>query len=269
MAKKLTVLGDDQRLAYASKRLTDAGLHITGAGESIFDADYFLLPVPVTADGIRIKGTQVKLNDLMDGLTKEKTIFCGMPPENLVKYCSVRNIICFDYMQDETLTEKNAVLTARGIISEAVYQGAVLRESSSLVIGYGHCGKAIAKELEALGAHTEVMVRRSESFEAVRTDGYGAVYMFDLLSKEDKNRMNKYSYVFNTVPAPVLNPSAIRLLSENVMIFDIASKPGGTDFDYCREHDIFASLSLGIPGRHYPKEAGDIIAGVVLERINL
>lgn len=269
MTKKITVLGDDQRLIYAAKRLSEAGLHVTGPEEDIYDADYFLLPVPVTADGINIKGTSVKLIDFMDALNTEQTVFCGMPPSSLLKYCHFRNIVCYDYMTCETLTIENAVLTAKGIISEAAYSGAVLRESSSLVVGYGHCGKEIAKALKDMGANVDVMVRRREVFEEVRNDGYNAVYMFDMQDNAGKERMNKYSYVFNTVPALVLNPAAIRMLSENVMIFDIASKPGGTDFGYCRDQNIFASLSLGIPGRHYPREAGNIIAEVILGRINL
>jgi len=52
------------------------------------------------------------------------------------------------------------------------------------------------------------------------------------------------------------------------MIFDIASAPGGCDFEYCRENNIFAILSLGIPGKEYPMEAGRIIADVILSDLN-
>ena len=53
----------------------------------------------------------------------------------------------------------------------------------------------------------------------------------------------------------------------NVMIFDIASSPGGVDFEYCKNNNIFTRHSLGIPGKLYPKEAGTIIAKAIVNKI--
>ena len=70
---------------------------------------------------------------------------------------------------------------------------------------------------------------------------------------------NFYDCVFNTIPARVITSQLIDNFNNSISIFDIASKPGGVDFDYCKQKDIFATLSLGIPGRCYPKEAGILI----------
>jgi dipicolinate synthase subunit A len=80
--------------------------------------------------------------------------------------------------------------------------------------------------------------------------------------------MEKYSYIFNTVPALILTENLLDGFSDNVMIFDIASAPGGTDFAYCRQRGIYAVNSLGIPGKEYPREAGEIIARAILQDLN-
>lgn len=269
MTKKITVIGDDRRFLYAAQRFQKAGLHVNGVAENLYDADYFLLPVPVTLDGVSVKGSTVKLTDFMDRIQAKQKIFCGMPPENLKNFCLALGVDCYDYMTCPELTHRNALLTAKGIIREARESHAVLEESNTLVLGYGHCGKALANALAWQGAKVDVLARRSAVREEAGEDDFGVLPMYSEMSGEEKTSLEKYSYVFNTIPALVLNGEFLSHLSQNVMIFDIASKPGGTDFTYCSEHGIYAALSLGIPGRHYPKEAGDIIADTVLARMNL
>jgi len=54
--------------------------------------------------------------------------------------------------------------------------------------------------------------------------------------------------VINTVPALVLTEDAIRRMPQNSLIIDIASKPGGTDFEAAKRYGVTAKLALGLPG---------------------
>ena len=63
----------------------------------------------------------------------------------------------------------------------------------------------------------------------------------------------------NTAPAPVITRSIIRELPRDAYILDIASAPGGTDFECAKEYGIRADLSLGLPGKYAPKESAYIL----------
>ena len=65
--------------------------------------------------------------------------------------------------------------------------------------------------------------------------------------------------IVNTVPAPVITKLIIKELPRDAYILDIASKPGGTDFNYAKENGILAELVLGIPGKYAPKESAYIL----------
>ena len=63
----------------------------------------------------------------------------------------------------------------------------------------------------------------------------------------------------------VLDAGHLQWFSPSILIYDIASSPGGTDFAYCKAHGIQADIYLGIPGKLYPKEAGTVIASGIYE----
>ena len=44
-------------------------------------------------------------------------------------------------------------------------------------------------------------------------------------------------------------------MKKSCCIIDLASKPGGVDFDSARKHEIKADLALGLPGKVAPKSA--------------
>ncbi|MCM1273565.1 MAG: hypothetical protein NC225_08530 [Clostridium sp.] len=249
------VIGDDKRMDFVAQSLYDVGYEVTRHIEASNADSIIVLPPPVDE-----AVTKQMIPYLMHG----QKLYGGMLSNRIIHECELREIKAVDYLKIDWLTAQNAVLTAKGIIRQAIAKSAVPEGSDCLVIGYGYCGKAIAKELTDINASVDVMVRRRSLYDEITDAGYGFVDLNDY----DKASMDKYSYLFNTVPAMVVDSELISRLSHNVMIFDIASAPGGTDFEYCNERGIFAMLSLGIPGREYPKEAGQIIAQTVLNDLS-
>lgn len=51
-------------------------------------------------------------------------------------------------------------------------------------------------------------------------------------------------------------------VSKDAVIIDIASIPGGTDFEYAELLGIKAQLAPGLPGMVAPKSAGKILAQI-------
>lgn len=255
MEKNVCILGNDKRMDYIAEYIYNVGYEISRDIEAVNSESIIILPPPVN-EKVTIK--------LIPYLNEGQTVYGGMLSNRMVHECGLRNIKAFDYLKVDSLTEKNAELTAKGIVKEALANSAVIENSSCLLIGYGFCGKAIARELAEYNASVDIMVRRESLKNEIMEAGFGYVP----LNGYDKVCMEKYSYVFNTVPALILDDRLLSRLSHNVMIFDIASAPGGCDFEYCRENNIFAILSLGIPGKEYPMEAGRIIADVILNDLN-
>ena len=69
--------------------------------------------------------------------------------------------------------------------------------------------------------------------------------------------------VINTVPAPMLTASRIAELGARTLILDLASAPGGTDFDAARAFGIRALTAPGLPGKWSPQTAAEAVRDAV------
>ena len=162
-----------------------------------------------------------------------------------------------DFMRDEQVIMENAVVTAEAVISIAVQKSLYsIERSKVLVCGFGRCGRALAARFKALGADVMVMARRKEVREAARQQGYEAVG-FDEAAKACFNTR----ILINTVPAQVIDENIIRILLKDTLVIDIASKPGGCDFEAAKRYRINCVHALGLPGIYCPKTS----AGIFLE----
>jgi dipicolinate synthase subunit A len=83
---------------------------------------------------------------------------------------------------------------------------------------------------------------------------------FDQLSKS----LGEADVIFNTVPAMILTGEMLENVSTEAVIIDLASAPGGTDFQAANRLGIKAVLAPGLPGRVAPKTAGRILARTIL-----
>lgn len=251
----ILVIGNDKRLVYVKKAFFERGINVI---EDFDDID---------SETIVCFGPPSEIELLTENLAylkKAGIVFLGAVNEECRLFLSQNDIRFYDYLSSKEVIEENARLTASGIISIAQREGAVLENSDCLVLGYGHCGKNITKALLDLGAKVDVAARRHKQKEDI--EAFGASYVD--IGNLEKSRLFKYSYIFNSVPALVLRKEHIDRLSKNIIIFDIASKPGGVDLEYCNKLGIKASLILGIPGKMYPYEAGKIISNAIIEYIN-
>ncbi len=75
--------------------------------------------------------------------------------------------------------------------------------------------------------------------------------------------VGKADLIFNTVPSLVLDRVVLDSVNREAVIVDMASSPGGTDFEYASFLGIKALLAPGLPGIVAPKTAGKILAQVL------
>lgn len=80
--------------------------------------------------------------------------------------------------------------------------------------------------------------------------------------------LSEYTYIFNTVPSLLLDSNTLSQLSPDTVIIDIASAPGGIDYNAVSSYPVHARHLLGIPGKIAPKYAGELIAQTILSSID-
>lgn len=275
MNRQTILLISDMRQVYLAEILTKKGLNVRcldirnseTALEQLgklkcflAEADMLILPIPVS----KVPEQKI-LNDILNkNLTNGTLVLGGCFSKVQAELLQGRDIHYLDFMEDDIVTEENAVATAEGTIAELVKQSPYnIEEAKIIVSGYGCCGRAVAEKLKALGARVTILARRREVRKEAKKNGFYAVD-FAFGPEEAMGA----AMLVNTVPAPVITRTIIRELPRDAYILDIASKPGGTDFECAKEYGIRADLVLGIPGKYAPKESAYILERAV-ERFTL
>lgn len=266
---KVAVIGGDLRQCYLARTLIDKGHSVSVFGlfcndpvkdtgiviaenieDAVKDCSAVVLPTPVTD----------KWNYVAELITDDVMVFGWVVPP------AFEHFQVYDFRNMDEVALKNAVATAEGTLAEAIKHGSInITGSRCLVLGYGRCGREIASLFRAVRAYVTVADRNNNKREDVAFHGMDVCGIFE---RED---YSEYDFVINTVPARVLGRREIDKLNKEVVIIDIASIPGGTDFVYCKEQGIKAVHCLGLPGKYSPKTSGEVlgiaVAGII-EKFN-
>jgi len=65
--------------------------------------------------------------------------------------------------------------------------------------------------------------------------------------------------IFNTIPSLVIDEDLLRFIKKDAIIIDLASKPGGVDFDKAEEFGIKTIWALSLPGKVAPISSAEYI----------
>lgn len=203
----------------------------------------YVLPIPVSKLN-QDTALKEKLKEELINAKEDVWVFGGVFDSEWIRYLEDHNIRYYDFMKLPEVVEGNAYITAEATVSEVLRYGAhSIAGQKVLVTGYGCCGLRIARIFAALGADVTVAARREEVRTQIVEDGLRACDFTEI-----GDVIGEMHTVINTVPAMVITEELIRKMSTESLIIDIASKPGGTDFEAASRHGIMAKLSLGLPG---------------------
>jgi dipicolinate synthase subunit A len=61
--------------------------------------------------------------------------------------------------------------------------------------------------------------------------------------------------IINTVPSKILDKNLLAIVRQDALLIDLASIPGGVDFEYAKERGLKIIHELGIPGKTAYKTA--------------
>ena len=119
------------------------------------------------------------------------------------------------------------------------------------MLGYGRCGKVLSEKLKGLSAH--VTVCGNNAVELAVAEAFG---MDVLPLKELEGKIDGFEYIYNTIPALVLEGEVLKKVKKDALIIDIASGRGGLDYSEAQERQLNVLHCLGLPGKY----AGEISA---------
>lgn len=221
----------------------------------------YVLPIPV----IKLDRNQLVKEKLKQELIKVSQkgeivkVFGGVINEEWKSFLDAYQIPYWDFMKLPEVVEGNGWITAEATIAEVLQQSEKsIFGQKVLITGYGCCGEKIAKLFAKLGARVIVAARRGAVRETVVKDGFEAI-AFEQLEKT----LVDVATVINTVPAQVLTEDCIRRMPHESLIIDIASKPGGTDFEAAKRYGIKAKLALGLPGIYTTASSAQLLKDAI------
>lgn len=216
--------------------------HYFNENSSFEGTDFLIFPIPLKKDMI---------DNIFPFAHKNNYLIGGLLDKELTDFCNYYNIKYYDLYRSKNFVTNNAKITAEGAIFNAMRSSKItISDSKCMVIGYGNCGKKICSLLEYMKACITVVENN------MCTKCHNAAFYNDIA---EVRSIHSFDFIFNTAPSIVLKQNILEKLNKNVTIIDIASAPGGTDFDYCQKHDITAKLCPGIPGIYAPESAAHII----------
>ena len=223
----------------------------------------YVLPIPV----IKLDRNQLVKEKLKQELIKVSQkgeivkVFGGVTNEEWKSFLDAYQIPYWDFMKLPEVVEGNGWITAEATIAEVLQQSEKsIFGQKVLITGYGCCGEKIAKLFAKLGARVIVAARRGAVRETVVKDGFEAI-AFEQLEKT----LVDVATVINTVPAQVLTEDCIRRMPHESLIIDIASKPGGTDFEAAKRYGIKAKLALGLPGIYTTASSAQLLKDAIAQ----
>ncbi len=282
----IAVIGGDMRQNYLANYFSRMGHSVTcfltpglpallpdikiaaSLTEALAENTVIIGPVPFSRDQKTINGCtldSITLSELYSLLTPTHTLIGGNLPPSALAACLEKDIPYYDFMKSESLAYYNAAVTAEGMLCEILKNTPfILQNKSVLILGYGKCGTILAHKLDALGCQVSICELSAERRELASSFGLQSFSPFHL-----QKFLPQFSVIINTVPSLVLSKDTFANLSPDVFLFDLASPPGGIDFEAAKQQNIPVFHCLGLPGKIAPLSAGEAIAKNILERISV
>ncbi len=270
------VIGGDKRQEFVFKALKEKGKDteiiykaidgkISYDLTKIKDADIIILPTPLTKDSKTVFcecDKKLNISEVAKMIKEKALVFSGGEHPEIEGSKATAKI---NILKDEEMTLKNAMATAEAtlkiIIENTDY---TLKGSKITLLGFGRIGKFLSYYLKTLGASLTVVARKAEVRAEAQLKGYFTADFSDI-----KGPLKSADIVINTVPFLVLDEKTLRDINKDALIIDLASKPGGVDFEAASKLGIKALQALSLPGKYSPKSAAEYIVKSVENTVNI
>lgn len=283
--KNIAVVGGDLRQVHLAQGFIELGFDVFLLGfdsleetpkkviksddiHDITQCGIVIFPIPFSNNEETINSPysskNIHIDDVLDVISSTTLCFGGRISNKINDKFTKIGVETVDYFKREELEILNAIPTAEGAIEIAMSEtGYTIHSSNCLITGFGRISKILAKMLKGLGANVTVLARKYSDLAWIDALGYKAVH-FSKLEKEIVN----CNILFNTVPQVVLNEEILRNMNRDTLIIDLASKPGGVDFEAAKKFNLKVIWALSLPGKVAPITSGKIIQNTIINILN-
>lgn len=226
-------------------------------------ADCVVLPLPASADGVTVNtpfsGKSISLESLTRVIKEDGIVFGGLISPEVRSLFEKRNISVADYAKREEFAVLNAVATAEGAVQVAMEELATtLSGRKILILGAGRIAKVLIDVLSGFHTHITIAARKCSDLAWAKVFGCSAVPISEM-----DPLLDSFDVIFNTVPAVILDESKLKKIGKSCLVIDLASKPGGVDFDTAGMLGVRTIWLLSLPGKVAPVTSGKVIADTV------
>ncbi|TCS92560.1 dipicolinate synthase subunit DpsA [Hazenella coriacea] len=229
-------------------------------------ADILVLPIIGTDEKGQINSVftskQLILSEEhVQALPKHCIVFAGIARSYLTRLCQTYDVTLIELMDRDDVAIYNSIPTVEGALMMAIQNTDItIHGSVSIVLGLGRVGMTLARTLHAIGAKVKVGIRSSDDFARAFEMGVEPFHIQDL-----SEHLRDADLVFNTIPAVVITAPILAQMPYDVVILDLASKPGGVDYAFAEKRGIKALFAPSLPGIVAPKTAGKILARTITQ----
>jgi len=272
MKKTIGIVGGDRRQAELARLLAADGHPVFTYGlerwkgpepvalDRAASCEVVVLPLPLCKDEgiLNCGGDRITTAELFRRFRPEQRILAGQIGPRQLGEAERYGLRLEDYFLREEVTVANAAVTA-----EAALQVAMERLERSLlgmdclVLGFGRIGKLLCQRLNGLGARVTATARTPEDLAWIRAFGWEALHTGVL-----DGALERFSVVFNTIPAPVLGEPLLRQLPDSCLCIDLASRQG-IDPAAAERLGVTAVWARALPGRLKPRAAAEILRDAI------
>ena len=265
------VCGNDMRQNEIANALYSDGYNVSVIGlncdypqydemlKALENCNCVILPLPCSRDGVTVSGTDIKIDDIIGYSNNDTLIFGGKLTDKL----KLSGLKVFDYYEREELAIYNAIPTAEGALQLAMEMLPVtIHGSKCLVLGYGRIGKIMSEYLKSLGAKVTVEARKFSDYAWIEARGMKYLRLADI-----EKYINNFNLIINTVPNLIIDSKILSKVRKDALIIDLASMPGGVDFDCALKRGIKAIHALSLPAKVAPVTAGIIVKNTVINML--
>ncbi len=252
--KKVIVYG------HPAKSLPDSVDLVSDLTQAVVDSKAIVLPISGMNDAGMVRSYQsdqmIDFGNLLPFLKKNTLIVTGQFTSKWLKLSEELRISVIQYAENDEIAILNSIPTAEGAVQIAMEETPITIHGSTVVVcGFGRVGITTARMFKSLGARVIVSARRQELLARAFELGCETV-----IHKNLAEILDSADIIINTVPAQVLSINELTKVSPESLIIDLASPPGGTDFEAAKQFKLKAILAPGLPGKVAPKTAGKILA---------
>ena len=226
------------------------------------EAEVVIGPIPFSSNGTEINtpfsDVSISIRELMHALNAKILIAGTISPE-VYDMANDEYIEIIDIMKREELSVLNTVSTAEGVIEIAISNtNKILHGSKVLILGFGRIGKVLARKMAGLSVKVTCAARKDEDLAWIKAYGHNATNINTL-----GENLSDYDIIINTVPHLILTRERMEYVSEECLLIDLASNPGGIDKKVAKDRNLKLIWALALPGKVAPVTTAEFIKDTI------